>query len=93
MNDCHSANTTYHIETVQYVADRPVASRQEEPDQHRVTPHSPHLRTSLSSLGGESLQEIWGMLDYGLSPKPITPTAAGDGMYHHMVSLNQGPFH
>ncbi|KAI0229606.1 Coiled-coil domain-containing protein 57 [Lamellibrachia satsuma] len=66
-------------------SDRPVASRQEEPDQHRVTPHSPHLRTSLSSLGGESLQEIWGMLDYGLSPKPITPTAAGDGPHQNVT--------
>ncbi|KAK2180134.1 hypothetical protein NP493_458g04063 [Ridgeia piscesae] len=67
-------------------------SRPEETHRDTATPQSPqpHLRTSLSSLGGESLQEIWGMLeDDGLSPKPSVPMGAGDGPYQNVVMAGQ----
>lgn len=42
----------------------------------------PHMLLSMSSVGGESLADIWRMLDEeGASPRPLTPHIIHEGIH------------
>lgn len=61
---------------VLYIPSGPLSYRAASPSKDQGA-----LMMSMSSLGGDSLQDIWQMLDEeGVSPRPFTPQHSGNGM-------------